>query len=44
MQIKKRDSSEVEVAFLNWVVRDLTEKVVFQQRPEGNEGVNHGVI
>ena len=44
MQIKKRDSSEVEVAFLNWVVRDLTAKVVFQQRPAGNEGVNHGVI
>lgn len=44
MQIKRREGSGVEVAVSNKVVRDLTEKVAFQQRPEGNEGANRVVI
>lgn len=44
MQIERRESSGVEVAVLNKVDRDLTEKLAFQQRPAGSEGVNYGVV
>lgn len=37
MQIKGRESCGVETAVLNKVVRDPTEKVAFQKRPERNE-------
>lgn len=43
MQIKERESSGVNVAILNKVARDLTEKEASQPRPEGKERVNHMV-